>query len=158
VRLAIPWLAALEARARFKALRKAARAALADDEAADAAEPDLPPDWPLFPVTQGRRAIILGGEPREEARQRLQNTFRFEDLDWVSPSARTDSQMEERIRSGRMGFVIVLNRFNAHKTVDKVVRACKESGTPWAAVERGYGVNAVRLAIERYQASRTLPP
>lgn len=152
VNLASGWLDLLED-ARFKSLRRAVRNDQLTNEASMEKTYDaLPEDWAWWGRTEGRRAVMLGGSPRETNRARLQQEFRFEELAWDPAEHKRNvlQRLRDRIRSGGVDLVIVLRRFVGHDTDDVVVRACKDSGTDWVHVEHGYGVNQVQAAIERF--------
>ena len=112
----------------------------------------LPEDWDWWGRTEGRRAVMLGGSPRETNRARLEQEFRFAELVWDPAEHKRNvlQRLRDRIRSGGVDLVIVLRRFVGHDTDDVVVRACKDSGTDWVHVEHGYGVNQVQAAVERF--------
>ena len=48
-------------------------------------ERELPIDasWPLWPFVRGKRALIVGGSPREERRLALEKAFAFDELEWA---------------------------------------------------------------------------
>jgi hypothetical protein len=123
------------------------------DEAGEEEENDPPaiePSWPLWDRVRGRRAVLLGGEPREPARQRLHDTFEFGDLEWVpADNPRRLDSLVERVSLEKVDLVLVLQNWIAHKVSNKLIDACKHSGVPWALVG-GYGVKAVRAGIERF--------
>jgi hypothetical protein len=41
-------------------------------------------------------------------------------------------------------------RFISHSTNERLMNGCRERGVSFAAVERGYGIGAIRRALERY--------
>jgi len=112
--------------------------------------PDIEPTWRLLPLVRGRKAVILGGDPREPNRERLERAFQLASLDW--PAIEGPRKVEaavERIRKGAYGLMLVLTPFVFHKQSNPIVEAAKEAGVPWAMAE-GYGVAAVKLALERF--------
>lgn len=118
------------------------------------AEPEanaLPQDWPWWPLTRGKFAVMIGGEPREHARQRLQEVFGFIDLEWV-PMDRAQN-LANRVDKRTVEMVILVRSLLGHRIDDIVLPACRRTATPWISVERGYGANQIRLAIERFLAS-----
>jgi hypothetical protein len=65
----------------------------------DVDEPDIEPGWRLLPLVRGRTAILLGGDPREPNRERLERAFQLASLEW--PSIEGPRKVEaavERIR------------------------------------------------------------
>ena len=127
-----------------------------DDDDDDNGKPDpIPNDWQWRAWTQGRRAVIVGGDPREPNRQKLEDTFGFSELVWER-SERTGrnafQQIRERVRSGKLDMVLVLTRFIGHKAEDVIQPACKDTGVAFVPVQTGYGVGGIRRAIERHLA------
>jgi hypothetical protein len=116
----------------------------------DADEPEIDPAWRLLPLVRGRQAVLLGGDPREPNRERLQRTFELASLEWpaIDGPRKVDSVVS-RIRKGTYGLVLVLQPFVAHKESEPIIETAKAAGTPWALVE-GYGVQAVKLGLERF--------
>lgn len=142
---------------RFKRLRKAIRDLVTEDEAVDAesASDDsaLPDDWPFRKRLADLRAAIVGGEPRDPARQRVQDAFGFSNVEWINTESSANIQaLASGIRGGKIDFVIVLRRFIC-QDVDRVgLSAARAADVPWISVERSYGVQQIRAAIERYLA------
>ncbi len=153
-RLLAGHVTALEGDKALKRLRKAVRLAEARTELEPPEPPDaaLPDDWPLFEHTRGKRAMVVGGDPREAARQRLAEAFGFGAVSWErSQDIRAMQRLADRLRSGAdVDLVLLLARFISHKVTDLLVPALREGGVSWAVVERGYGVGGVQRAIERY--------
>ncbi len=157
-RLLIGHLDALSGDKALKRLRRAVRQAEAhdaegpvdgsDEDEADAA---LPPDWPHFGRTRGRAAVMVGGEVREPARARIEAAFGFESVEWISGwDIRTVQSLSERVGNGGVDFVVLLARFISHKVTDILLPPLREGGVDWVMVKQGYGVNQLRMAIERY--------
>jgi hypothetical protein len=116
----------------------------------DADEPEIDPAWRLLPLVRGRQAVLLGGDPREPNRERLQRAFELTSLEWpaIDGPRRVDSVVG-RIRKGTYGLVLVLQPFVAHNESEPIIETAKAAGTAWALVE-GYGVQAVKLGLERF--------
>ena len=138
---------------KFKLLRRAIREANAEEPETTDGGSALPADWPYWGITRGRRAVIVGGDPRERNRQQLQDYFELASLEWVPTEKRRNSlqSLRDRVRNGGVDLVILLRSFIGHDADDIVIAACKETGTDWALVDSGYGRTQVRLAIERYR-------
>ncbi len=123
----------------------------------DASAPAIDPAWRLFPLVCGRDAVIVGGDPREPNRERLERAFRFASLDW--PAIYGDRKVQSTaasIRRHGYGLVLVLAPFISHKQADAIILAAKETPVPWA-LALGYGVSAVKLALERFLGGPTRP-
>jgi hypothetical protein len=113
-----------------------------------AAEPEedrrpdpIPGDWPWRGLTQGRRAVMVGGDPREPNRRRLEEVFGFAELVWerCERSRNTLQQVRERVKAGKLDMVLVLSRFVGHDADQVIQPACKDSGVAFVPVQTGYG-------------------
>jgi len=131
------------------ALRDALNAEEQDVHQADQADP-IPEGWPLLELTEGKHAVILGGDPRPAAIERIHTAFRLRNLEWEESDVRRVRALAERIRRRSVDLVIVLRRFISHREHDIVRPACQEAGVPICVVDTGYGVTQIRLAMERY--------
>jgi hypothetical protein len=150
VRMMRPWLDLLGRHARFKVLRKTIRNERDQDAQEAAAKPNsLPVDWPWWHLTRGKRAAMVGGDPREEARTRLMQAFEMAELHWgaIDQTPQLDS-LAESLRRGGWDVVVLLQSFVNHKTSNKIIDACKDGGVAFISVERGYGTERIRAAIE----------
>ncbi len=125
-----------------------------EDEDEDESAGVLPEDWPLWSVTSGKRAVILGGDRRPLAAERIRDAFRFADVVWEEADVRRGLTVADRVRGGTVDVVIALRRFLPHLHQDVIRPVCKEVGVPFCLVDTGYGVSQVRLAIERYCADQ----
>ncbi len=140
-----PWKALRKALHREQA--EAARDREAPAEADD--EQPLPADWPLRGQTQGLRVILVGGDPRAYARDALQAAFGFASVHWPAlpdKSPRAVSSIAKQIKNGRFDLVLFLQRFAGHDVFDHCRLAAE--AVPFV-VCRGYGIGAVRVALER---------
>jgi hypothetical protein len=136
----------------FKELRRVVREELkAEAEAeCEARESPVPGDWPHFALTRGKRAVIVGGDPRPDRVERLREVFGFAQLEWAedATSARRLDALVQRMRNGAFDVVVVLRAFSSHRLSDAVFG---EDAAPCLRVLADtYGVHQVRLAIERY--------
>lgn len=138
----------------MRVLRRAARDAAAAEEAEqdDGNDSALPTDWAWWPATRGRRGVIVGGDPREPNRVRLEQTFGFRELAWEpAEGSRTSLQkVRDRVRAGGLDVVFILTRFVGHDADQVILPACKDAGVPFVPVQTGYGIAGVRRAIERF--------
>ena len=114
-----------------------------------------PEAWAHYERTRGKQAAMVGGEPREKRRAAIEQTLGFAELEWVNGyEVRAVQSLAERIQSGAVQFVILLGRFINHKVTDILMPACNESKVDWVMVRQGYGINQIKLAIERYLGDR----
>lgn len=156
VRLAAPFVEQLQSR-EFRNLRRAIReeqeAANEPEEAeASTEEVYLPPEWGWWGRTKGRRALMIGGSPRELNRARLEKVFGFSSLEWLPAEHRRNSlvSVRNRVRAGGVDVVLILRSFVGHDADEIILPACRETGVDWVHVDQGYGVVRVRQAIERF--------
>jgi hypothetical protein len=110
----------------------------------------LEADWPWWSQVRGKRAVLVGGSPREPYRQRLIEVFGFSSLDWVDGHVRRISKLASRVAHRGVDLILVVSAFISHKSSGKIVNACKQQGVTFAVLERGHGVLAVRRALERF--------
>jgi hypothetical protein len=121
-------------------------------------EPEIDPAWHLFPLVCGRKAVIVGGDPREPNRERIERAFRLASLDWPAIyGQRKVRSTVESIRGRGYGLVLVLAPFIAHKQSDAIIQAAKATPVPWALAV-GYGVSAIKVALERFLGGPTAHP
>jgi len=115
-----------------------------EDRAVGAAE-----EWAGLHLTRGRHALIVGGDRRDNPMKRIKAGLALDNVEWESGlQVRRLRQLSQRIRSGRVDMVMYLVQFVSHKAQDILRPACQTSGVPFLMVDRGYGVAAVRRAIE----------
>jgi hypothetical protein len=157
--LLLNYIEALEGDKALKKLRRAVRKAKEDTltvmpEAMPADE--LPEDWPFFDRTRDRRAVIVGGDIREERRAAIQEAFGFSSVEWIDGGdTRAIQSLAHRVEGNRVDLVLLLARFISHKVTDILLPACRANQTDWVMVRKGYGLNQLRIAIERYLADNT---
>lgn len=98
---------------------------------------------------------MIGGSPRESARTRVEQAFAMRELVWSADDPRKAQSAEERIEAGGYDLVLVLLRFVSHGTCERLVHACTARQVPCAMIEHGYGVAAIRRALERFLLPRS---
>ncbi len=87
----------------------------------------------LLPIIQERNAAIIGGDEREQARERLQTMLQLKSLEWIpreGGNPRVLDRLEERIASGKVTLVLLLIRYCGHDTT-RIIHACKRAGALW---------------------------
>ncbi|GDX79674.1 hypothetical protein LBMAG42_14850 [Deltaproteobacteria bacterium] len=140
----------------FKKLRRAIRDLDdSDEERAGRTGDKLPADWPHAGLTRGKRAVMIGGDPREPQQSKVREAFWFASLDWEQTEFSRNSVQRVRssVESGGVDIVLVLHRWCGHD-VDAILQpACEAAGVVFVPVQRSYGVTGIRLAIEQFGAA-----
>ncbi len=135
-------------------LRKANQTERVDDDSEKTIDHGVPADWYLFERTRGKTAVIVGGDDRSHAADRIKDAFGFGVVEWEAGAPRRAAALAERVRGGRtVDMIIVLRNFVSHRYPDVLVPACKEAGVDLVVVDHGYGVSQVKLAMERFLGS-----
>lgn len=158
VRLARPFLGDLVGRD-LAPLRRAVERELDAEAGVVVGDAQLPPDWPWLAFTQGKRCALVGGEPRPERREKLQEVFGFASLDWLpNPirGVRRAHALTQQMRSGSLDLVIVLRAFISHKVSGRIFAV--ESPGCRTILAENYGVTQVRLGIERFLVGEVVEP
>jgi hypothetical protein len=133
------------------ALKSASRPDPVEEELLEEASTlDLPSNWPHLAMTEGKRAVVVGGDPRPAAAERMRAAFRFARVDWEAKDARRLQGLAERVRGGSIDLVLLLRAFVGHAEAATVIEACRGGGVPFVIIDTGYGVSQVRLALERF--------
>ena len=104
----------------------------------------------LISQTRGRKALMIGGAAREDARRTLRQFFEFDELDWEPYEGTRPALMkslEQRVRNRGVDLVLILKEFVAHHVPERLRPLCQESGIPCLMVEHGYGANQVAEAL-----------
>jgi len=153
VRLCAPFVAEMLAHTtRFRSLYKAIRDFEREAEAKDVAPVVfvIPEDWPWFWLTRGKRAVMVGGDPREQNRDRIEKAFGFSELVWDSSqnAPRTIQALRESIERDGVDFLIILSGLAGHDINNLLIPACNSSKTPYVRIPRGYGIQRIRTEIE----------
>jgi hypothetical protein len=146
---AVPGLKTLKS-----ALKSASRPDPVAEDGTDEGDLDrVPDDWPPLALTEGKHAVIVGGDPRPEAAERVRLAFRLARVDWDDKDTRRQAALAERVRSRSMDLVLLLRGYVGHAEASTVLDACKRAGVPFVVVDTGYGVSQVRRALERFGRS-----
>lgn len=132
--------------ARALAKKKAPR----DEASSGDLRQTIDPGWPLWSLVRGRRALMVGGDPREPNRARLEHFFEFASLEWpdIDGPRRTEAVVA-RIKKRTVEVVVVLQGFVDHAQAEPIISAAKAHDVTWVLAE-GYGVTAIRNAFERF--------
>ena len=114
---------------------------------------DLPSDWPWRDALRGKRAVMVGGDERAAARDRLISYFGLASLDWVrmqSGRLREVQALAQRVQGGTVDIVFALSRYASHNMDNILAAPCRAAGVPFIPLQHGYGVVGARVAVERF--------
>lgn len=114
-------------------------------------------EWPLWPTVRERAVFMVGGSPRERARERLQRTFQMRELVWSADDPRKIESAQARIAAGGYDLVLSLLRFTSHPSCEKLSEACASRGIRYVPVEHGYGAAAIRRSIDKFLGAKIVP-
>lgn len=156
VNLAAPYRDALDP-ARHAALIKAIDQAEPEPVPEEQPSESLPDDWAGYALTAGKRAVIIGGDPRQERIPRIQEAFRFDSLEWVRSESGGTRRLESlitRMENGNVDVVVALRAFSSHTITDRIFDARKRAPECFVALADNYGETQIRLAIERFMGHR----
>jgi len=143
VALALPLQPIPDNRAMMR-LRHAVRDAIAPIEDSDEGL-DIEPDWGWWVHTRGKRALIVGGTPRDAVRDTIERAFGFSAVRW------TDLDTARRLLAASdVDMLLVMDRW-----LDDVVEAdllpiARARSIPFVHVDHGSSVALVKSAIERF--------
>lgn len=120
---------------------------------------DLAPAPPeLRTRTEGRAAVIVGGDRRSSHEERLRRVFGFSSVRWEATDPRRVGALCERVRGGAVGVVILVRALLSHAVQERLVEACRAAGVPFCVVDTGYGPTQVGLALSRYLGLQPADP
>ena len=108
----------------------------------------------LIAQTRGRKALMIGGSAREDARKNLHLFFEFDELEWESYEGSRPvllKSLEQRVRNRGVDLILILKEFVAHAVPERLRPLCQEFDIPCLMVEHGYGTHQVAEAL------RTMP-
>ncbi len=106
--------------------------------------------WPLWPLVRGKSVVMVGGEPREANRLRLERQFEVGSLEWLDiQGPRKVAAVVARIRKGSIDIVVLLKGLIDHSQSDSIIAAAKESSVAWALVE-SYGATSIKAGLDRF--------
>lgn len=99
---------------------------------------------------KGKKAVIVGGQPREIRRSRIEKLFKLESLEWVECEHGLKRQilgLSNRVDSYDYIFEIVT--LCGHHVDEIIGDACKNSNCRFIRLTSGYGVNQIASSIEQ---------
>jgi hypothetical protein len=106
----------------------------------------------VMPVTRGRRALMVGGAVREDARRALQSLFGFDRLEWEAHDETRPATLElieQRVHGHGIDLMLVLKGGVGPGVPDRLRMACQQSGVDCVVVDRGYAPAQIGEALRR---------
>lgn len=115
------------------------------DPATDQEEP-IPDEGPLTPevlrtreLLRAKRVVLIGGERREHAAQRLEKAFELAELAWIPAREHASSSpFLPEIANPRTQLVLIAARLAGHTHLDDARSWCRQHGKPLVVLPRGY--------------------
>ena len=108
-------------------------------------------------LTEGRSAVLIGGQPEEEHRRRLERDLGLSELKWlrVAHGESFEQAAGPALREPGVSLVLIMTRWRSHRDGPEARRACKERGITLVELPGGYGTRRVAHELLR-QASDKL--
>jgi len=98
-------------------------------------------------LTRGRTMVLIGGERRREAEDRLIRDLELADLKWLSAAPHSSvSQFEPSIARPEVDLVILAIRWASH-SFEETKYMCERYGKPFVRLPAGYSPNRVARDI-----------
>lgn len=99
-------------------------------------------------LVRGRALLVIGGQPREDARTRLRDAFELADVHWPSTSEErpVPAELEPWIARADVAAVVLLIRWIRHALND-VAALCARHDKPLARLPGGYNPSQVANAL-----------
>ncbi|HHN77305.1 MAG TPA: hypothetical protein ENK11_01345 [Phycisphaerales bacterium] len=90
-------------------------------------------------LLRGGRVVIIGGEKRPDAVERIKDAFELGELDWISITEHGSSEpMRAPIFRNDTRLVIVLIKLSGHLHIEDATRYAREAGVPLVRLPAGY--------------------
>lgn len=125
-----------------------------ESDAADEADHAelVPEGWPWRDYLRRARTVMVGGDPRPEARDRIIDAFGLSVFQWVpttdNKGVRQVQSLCGRIERGTVDVVFLLTKYISHKLSNQVSDAVKGADVHLVYLNDGYGVSHIKRAIE----------
>jgi len=95
------------------------------------------------PLLEGGRVVIVGGEPRQDAIERMENAFGAT-VEWVELSEHgSGARMQAPIERSDTRVVLLLIKLIGHVHADEAREYARSADVPWVNIEAGYNPNTV---------------
>ena len=105
-------------------------------------------------LLKGRGAVLIGGDRRADAHEKLVRAFQLSDLEWIPTRAHESvSKFEAAVARPEVAVVLLAIRWASHSYGD-VIKFCEETGKPLVRLPAGYNPNQVAAQIMSQCGSR----
>jgi len=95
-----------------------------------------------------RTVVVVGGEPRPDAEQRIRDAFDLDAVTWVRLTEHGSSEpMRAPISRAETALVIVLVKLAGHQHVEDAKAWAREHGTPCVVLPAGYNPEQIAEAV-----------
>jgi len=124
-------------------------------------ETDIRPRWSsqvvdVRSLLRGRSIVIVGGEPRNEAIDRIRDAFHLADVEWVRLSEHGSGEpMRAPIMRPETALVLVIVKLAGHLHTEEANGYAREAGVPAVYLKAGYNPERIADAVLQ-QASEQL--
>jgi hypothetical protein len=94
-------------------------------------------------LLRGQVIVLIGGESRPEAEEKLRSVFEPRELIWVHTVGSSRFEIEHLIARDDVRAVFLAIRWVSHAVADKTVAWCRKYGRPLVRLTTGYNVGTV---------------
>ena len=138
-----------------------------DAQAAQAEEPE-PSEVPPSPQDEalaaevrrlvgGRHAVLIGGQPVEVHRRRLEERLGLASLNWIRVEHHHSFDAAEReLRRAEVSLAIVMTRFRSHRDGPAARAVCKDRGIPLVELRAGFNWRRAAADIAEQLGGRSV--
>jgi hypothetical protein len=99
-------------------------------------------------IVQGRDAVLIGGQPVEAHRTRLEQGLGLKSLNWVRVAHHEPfTAAESAIARPGVGLVLIMTRWRSHRDGPAARAACRAAGVPLVELPAGYNLRQVAHRI-----------
>lgn len=145
------WAGEHEGRARLdRALHAAGADAARDDDEPD--DPAVPRAWSprvleLRETLRGTSIVMIGGERRQQAVDRIRDAFQLDDVEWIRLNEHASgAPMAAPIARASTSLVVVLIKLTGHLHAEEATEYARKAGKPCVFLKAGYNPEQIAEA------------